>query len=499
MGGNHVVPRHAAKGVASFHAPLLRPSLATVLFVALCSLPDVWTRRSTEIRMSTFSSRPPLWIGRSRRERVVPAFLICLGAAVSTPLLTGGSYLTSGTSRLADQFTRASWVILVVGIVVALATVRKEQFALQENRRYTAIRFAGLAIVLTQVLSSVFAHSLLSINAFLPMVLGLALVTRYPVRASEALRTVQIAVMIPVLASIFAVLAGFSYAETGEPRRLPGLFVDTRLTGVLSHPNALAPVAATAFVVSVARRGRWWWLAAAAAGWTLWATDTRTMILVAPLALAVIEFERRRVVPALRAALILCLSGVMLFALAASGSLTTVLGSGDIRGLNGRTQVWEQSVKLWQSSPFVGAGPQAFGEDFRARTGLTFAGQAHNQFFQSLAAEGILGVLALCVLVVLLGRAAARNVANTGGASLALFVLFLANLSTEAPLRASRWSSNLLVFVCLLAVSLAQTDPPDSHLGNAVKRGRNDLFHPSVAIGLHDTVSSPGASKHDQQ
>jgi O-antigen ligase len=178
------------------------------------------------------------------------------------------------------------------------------------------------------------------------------------------------------------------------------------------------------------------------------------MIISAPLSLAIVALERRAISPLLRAAFVTGMTGVLVLALAASGSLFSIMGSDDVTGLNGRTDVWDQSIATWRTSPILGAGQSAFGEDFRQRTGLTFAGQAHNQFFQSLASEGLLGVVLLVPLILILGRAAMRNQGVTRGASSALLVTFLANLSTEAPLRATRWSSSLLVFLCVAAVAL---------------------------------------------
>jgi hypothetical protein len=393
----------------------------------------------------------------SRRERASQLLLVGLGISLAMPLIAGGSYLESVPSGLEERLSSVAWAVLTTGSIVVLATTSKTMVDIETRRRNTRIRLLGLGLIGAQILSATVAGSWLSVQSFLPMVLGVVLLTRYPIRrADDAIRFVQIATMVPVVASVGAFVAGSSFAEIGGGRRLPGLWIAGRLTGVLSHPNALAPVAAVALVATVARRGRYWILPAAISGWVLWSTDTRTMIFVTPLAIAIVELDRRTIPQALRAAIVLGATGILLLVLAASGLISSLVGSDDVTGLNGRTDVWELSIATWRASPIVGAGPDAFGEDFRTKNGLAFAGQAHNQFFQSLASGGLIAVLLFLSLILILSRAALRNRANTHGASLGLLVLLLANLSTEAPLRATRWSSSLLVFLSVVAVALAQ-------------------------------------------
>jgi hypothetical protein len=192
-----------------------------------------------------------------RRARIVPILLLGLGTSLAASLIAGGSYFASIPSSLQVQLADLFWVGLTLACVTTLLTTSKTVVAVEARRRNTSVRLLGLGLVGAQILSSAVNGGWLSPQVFLPMALGIALVTRYPIQGSDvALRCVQIATMIPVLASVGAFAAGLSYAQTVEDRRLPGLFVDGRLTGVLPHPNALAPVAAVALVVTVARRGR---------------------------------------------------------------------------------------------------------------------------------------------------------------------------------------------------------------------------------------------------
>lgn len=224
--------------------------------------------------------------------------------------------------------------------------------------------------------------------------------------------------------------AGRSFAGIGQ------------LAGLTSHPNALGPVAAGLLLLEVARpRSRWWWAYAAVAVVTLGLTQSRTAVAGAALGLLWMLAAGRGLGKT---------AGV-------GGSIAVLLEAAysppTLGTLNGRTDVWRISWAEFQAHPLVGYGAGFLGRDYRAAkmpVRLQWAGQAHDQLLQTLAASGLLGTAALIVYLAVLAVAAVRAARWTGGASVALLGPLATQCLTEAPLRPAL-NADLLVHVALLA------------------------------------------------
>jgi O-antigen ligase len=107
----------------------------------------------------------------------------------------------------------------------------------------------------------------------------------------------------------------------------------------------------------------------------------------------------------------------------------------DLTTLMGRYRIWEIAVQEWRNNPFFGYGLTMWNEEYRIRVGMTdFAYTAHNQFFQSLAVAGIIGVTGLAIYALTLLWFVLKTTKASQGLTLALFVLLSVQSVTEVPL-----------------------------------------------------------------
>ncbi|MEI6536988.1 MAG: O-antigen ligase family protein, partial [Verrucomicrobiaceae bacterium] len=229
--------------------------------------------------------------------------------------------------------------------------------------------------------------------------------------------------------------------------------------GVYPHPNALGPISAICIILCFAYRPRFKVIWITASGVALWASDSRTSIIILPIALLAMMIDRRKLPAIFRNASLLLGASAVILVLFTTSFATSTIESSDTQTLNGRTQLWSDAIAQWSDSPIVGSGPNSFDVSYRLQTGRDYAGQAHNQFLQTLASEGSLGLLALCFFLYFVAKNGFRSRTNTSSASIAVGIIVLATLLVESPLRATRWSPGLLVLSVVLILCFAQ-DPP---------------------------------------
>ncbi len=117
--------------------------------------------------------------------------------------------------------------------------------------------------------------------------------------------------------------------------------------------------------------------------------------------------------------------------------------------LTGRQAIWDITLQTWAEHPLVGYGPGLWGIEFREKLGMPFAGQAHNQYLQTLGEFGLLGALVLGVYLILIARRAWRLRA-TLPVGLPLLGLLLTVGMVEAPLRDPSYRMGFLVHIALL-------------------------------------------------
>lgn len=106
----------------------------------------------------------------------------------------------------------------------------------------------------------------------------------------------------------------------------------------------------------------------------------------------------------------------------------------DLTTLMGRDRIWEVAVQEWHNNPLFGYGLTMWNEEYRARVGMVrYAYNAHNQFFNTLAVAGIVGVAGLGIYTVTLLWFVLRTVKASQGLTLALLVLVSFQSITEVP------------------------------------------------------------------
>lgn len=256
---------------------------------------------------------------------------------------------------------------------------------------------------------------------------------------------------------------------SGYEGLVPGL--DFRLYGIGGGAVSLGAQSATLLAVEFVSpvRSRMRWLHMAAAGTALLLTQAKTSWALLLAGVVLLGLRRiRRHLPSVRLDLgprgwrvvgLLLAGGLGVGLIALAGAVRgldlTPVGEGDsLRTLTGRTYIWATSLAVWLESPVFGYGPSLWvSEAFRAAHG-PFA-HAHNQFLQSLAGAGVVGLLGLLLY---LGTAwlIARRALPTSPVPFVLLGLFLVLSLTDVPLQGFHvldafTGLHLLLFAALMA------------------------------------------------
>ena len=271
--------------------------------------------------------------------------------------------------------------------------------------------------------------------------------------------------------------------------------LNQRLFGLTDHANTLGPLAVLYLLLEWAqptrnRGARLLLVAAALAALLLTQSKTAFAVGIVLLYLRVIValwFSRDRV--AGRLATFVTTGFVLLLTYGLYVGLTGLLSASartSLVTLTGRTELWHISWDTWLQNPLFGYGPQIWNLAFRQGLGpgYLWAGQAHNQFFQSLGEAGLVGVFGLVVLLLTLFTFGFRFAYRTRGASLGLALFVGFRCVTEAALRT--YDVNLIMLMLLIPFSilfvLARTQP---HAGTAkyLRRSLAQRPVPSSRVG----------------
>ncbi|MCZ4518046.1 O-antigen ligase family protein [Rhodococcus ruber] len=244
--------------------------------------------------------------------------------------------------------------------------------------------------------------------------------------------------------------------NTDESRTLLGF---SRLEGILPHPNAMAAVAGMSIVAELAHRRASWWLAPSLIALALAQSSTGWVGLV-----LAVPFLLGRLGKAFRISLLVIASSAALLYMAVPlifADRVKALLPPNYQTLNGRTEIWEAAiVGGYRGNEVFGYGPQLLDDAFRAvwAPSFTVGGQAHNQIVQTLAGQGVLGLVALVAMLVVMVGIGLRFWREGGGLGMAATVLLVARMSTETPLRPTGADINTTLFVFTVAALVVSTD-----------------------------------------
>ena len=266
-----------------------------------------------------------------------------------------------------------------------------------------------------------------------------------------------------LMGSLASIALSPSWAFIGEgadgyDRTVFGL---PRLSGLAPHPGSLSLVAVLAVLIEVGaptnnRRARGAGLAAAGACLIL--SQSNTGWIGTLVALLVLAAARSRAVRVLSFATFTA----SLAALVALPGLTRIdwtHGSNYIATVSGRTPIWQLAIDEFQRHPISGYGPTFLDPTYRGiyvPQSLQYASEGHNQFFQTLGENGLIGVLALGLISLASLAVAWRNRSADRGLTLAIVVAAAVWSLTGTPIYPSG-----LILIPLLLFGMIVTRPAE--------------------------------------
>jgi O-antigen ligase len=221
-----------------------------------------------------------------------------------------------------------------------------------------------------------------------------------------------------------------------------------QFVGIASHPNALGPMAALAFLLELASGGRRYvrWTFGALSFAALVSTQSRAGWAAGVLVLLIFVLIPGGRIGAHRTLLMLqCVIGVALVFF----WVVSEPDSGDIT--NGRIRLWTTIIDGAGQWWLFGNGNGAFSATSTSADGLAGWAHGHNQFLDSFFTGGILALAPLVVLVVVCAAWASRPGPQRRIAIAAFAVLFI-DMMIESPLRPAIFSGMLLLSVIVLAI-----------------------------------------------
>jgi O-antigen ligase len=260
--------------------------------------------------------------------------------------------------------------------------------------------------------------------------------------AKVILRVYLVLCLVPLLAA-----PAYAWFPSTKREWLLGL---PQFVGVALHPNALAPMAALAFLLELASGGRRYlrWIFGALALVVLALTQSRAGWVAGVLVLLIVALiPRGRIGPHRTLLILQCVIGVSLV-------LFLVVSEHESEDItNGRLGLWNAIIDRAGQWWLFGNGSDAFGATSRSADLLAgwAPGNGHNQFFDSFFSGGILALAPLVVLVVVCATSAARPGPQRRIAVAAFAVLFTV-MMFEAPLRTAIATGFLPMAVIVLAI-----------------------------------------------
>lgn len=259
------------------------------------------------------------------------------------------------------------------------------------------------------------------------------------------------------LSILVLVVMPLSAFNTQESRTFLGI---SRFEGIVGHPNGLAMVAVVALLIEItSTRSRFWTVVAVVA---LLFAQSNTVWIALAFALAFSTLRLAKAVRVLAAGVAVALASSILIWPERAAQIESRMTGGNF-SFNGRSEIWAAAMEGFRLHPVFGYGPSLLGDDFRAIYLPNFdaAAQAHNQFIQSLAESGIVGMLALlCLGFVLFSRAV--HLRHLGYATpLVLLLVMLARAMSETPLRpVGPGISTFLLIVVVAAIATQWSERP---------------------------------------
>ncbi len=123
-----------------------------------------------------------------------------------------------------------------------------------------------------------------------------------------------------------------------------------------------------------------------------------------------------------------------------------------LASMTGRDRIWVVALEEWQAHPVFGYGPTIWDADYRQVIGMPNATHGHNQFVDTLARCGIVGMVGLVAWFLTLLVLSVRHARASGGLSLAMFATLALLCVSEVPLLLSGYGTDLFTHLLLVVV-----------------------------------------------
>ena len=345
-----------------------------------------------------------------------------------------------GAFTVGDELTAAEIWIGRLATLILLGTVA---FALARPRFraggrllcYTGVAYISLPVAVG-LLQGVYPLELVQTPAL--TVAALVAVWAAPrVSADVIVLVAKVALGITIVGSFVVLALGAPdiWLE-GETSIIPG--VPLRFQGATYHPNVLGPVPVLYLLLERYRPSpRWVRIPLSLLGIAaLVLTQSKTAAaagVIAAVAILALDHNRsrnERITAGMFAALLFVAFTVYV---GLGNDVVTPETADRFRSLSGRTRLWLIGLREWLAQPITGAGPEFF-ETWARTNNQLWAGQAHNQFVQTLAEQGLVGMVTLVAYTGAMMDAALRAARRTGAISVALLLVLLIRFLTETPM-----------------------------------------------------------------
>jgi O-antigen ligase len=425
--------------------------------------------------------------GRHYQKSLFPWVFVAMSLGMIWSPIASRRDLSSGAAEFlatAGEYGSALWLSrLLTLVVVFIAASRIIGWLFAENRRRHP--GVGLYVALLMVLVThnfiaaalgtkpVFIH-----NSIYPLLLFTAAFFSVQYEYERSLLFARNTLLIYLLVGALAafIQPGIAIQKGYTVGLLPG--IDFRYWGLGSHANTLGPLALLFILLALhqpfaSRMLQWFVIGFAVA--SLFLTQSKTAWgggLLAITSLVLARYWPRLVQEWRSGQANWGMASLMVGAFLAILAFTAVLLNPDtgrgLRGftasstgagllsLTGRVDIWALALEDWSRNPLFGYGPSWGDLEYRFSVGLTSAVHAHNQFIQSMAMAGTVGLLATVFYILLLARYAIRGFHASRGLTAGLLAMVLVRTITETPLTINNWGGaevfiQLLTFTVMLA------------------------------------------------
>lgn len=423
-------------------------------------------------------------------NRMIHAAILLLTVLIAVSVMLSGRDLShvgeSITNLYGDEGAGAGGSIrfLTWGIVLMLLGVLLDRIIRQRLAPGTArIQYAWMILFSVFVFSNGILSSVLGSRPsftpglLYPLIFLLALAADPSWEPADLIRAIKTGLLtVFLLGFAMAVVKPGLVLERGGAGSLA--LLPFRYWGATPHANALGSMAVLYLLLEIlapTRRTFWRWLGIAAALLSIVLAQSKTALLGFVLCLGCIwiaphprgngEMHGNGALQTpIKLLLLILVPALLVAALSLSGYEHKLLRLFDsdagqsVTTLTGRTRIWEAALLEWQANPWFGYGPNLFNPEHRMRIGMLFAFHAHNQFIQSLAQSGIVGLLGLLLFLGVIAYKMVRHTAVSGGVSLALLAFLLIRCITEVPLRSGNMISGEYLYLLAL-VAIAMSSP----------------------------------------